>query len=142
AVDTTVERKIFDHGQIVVETEILRHVADALAHVFGIGLHVHAFHMRGPAAQRKKTSEHLDHGGFPAAGRAKKSENLSFFDTKAHAIYGDKIAEFANKIVGNDCSSVGRWNGCAHGSNFTSAAMPGRTRCEGSLMRTFMPKTW
>src|SRR5713226_7855905 len=43
AVDAAVELQIFGDGQIVIKTEILRHVADALAHCFGIRAYVQTF---------------------------------------------------------------------------------------------------
>src|SRR6266849_3920505 len=51
AVDTPVELKIFGDGEVVVEAEALRHVADALAHSFGFGTDVQTFHARVSEAE-------------------------------------------------------------------------------------------
>ena len=50
AVDAAVELQILCDGQIVVETEFLRHVADALADAFGVGANVETFHPGGTFA--------------------------------------------------------------------------------------------
>src|SRR6266581_9789256 len=52
AVDAAVELQIFCDGQIVIKTEILRHVADALAHGFGIGADIQALDLSRAAAKR------------------------------------------------------------------------------------------
>ena len=49
AVDAAVEGEIFFDGQIVVEAEFLRHVADALADFFGVGADVEIFDDCGAA---------------------------------------------------------------------------------------------
>src|SRR6266705_1793627 len=45
AVDAAVELQVFRDGEIVVEAEVLRHVADAFAHGFGIGADIQAFNL-------------------------------------------------------------------------------------------------
>src|SRR5262249_8304904 len=143
AINTAVKGEIFKDGQVVVEAEILRHVSNAFANFFGASAHVDAFYKRASAAKRKKTGQHFDDGGLTAAVGSKKTEDFAFFNSEADAIHGGKRAKFANEIVRDDSSSIGwRLGQVGHGKSFTSAAMPGRTRCEGSSMRTFTPKTW
>src|ERR1700704_886162 len=67
AVDAAVELKIFGDGEIVVETEPLRHIADVLAHGFRIGAHVDAFNVGLSASEGQESGEHFDYGGFAAA---------------------------------------------------------------------------
>src|SRR6266571_1484842 len=50
AVDAAVELQVFRDGEIVVEAEVLRHVADAFAHGFGIGADIQAFNLGVTAA--------------------------------------------------------------------------------------------
>src|SRR6266851_1934656 len=50
AVDAAVELQIFRDSEIVVETEVLRHVTDAFAHGFGIGADIQAFNLGVTAA--------------------------------------------------------------------------------------------
>src|SRR5579859_260362 len=107
AVDPAVKREIFEHRQIVVQTEILRHVADSLAHLFGAGSHIEPFHVRAASAEGKQTREHFDDGGFAAAVRAKKAEDFAFFDAEADIVDGHKRAELANKIFRDDGRAVG-----------------------------------
>src|SRR5690349_21694548 len=50
AVNAAVELQIFCDGEVEIQAEILRHVADALAHFFGVLAHVQPFDSRGAAA--------------------------------------------------------------------------------------------
>src|ERR1700676_494657 len=49
-IDAAIELKIFRDGQIVVQAELLRHVADALAYFFRVRAHVEAFDLRASSA--------------------------------------------------------------------------------------------
>src|SRR5579859_2109953 len=141
-INSTVEREIFENRQIVIKTEILGHVADALADFLRTCANVQPFHECVSAAERKQAGQHFDYGRFAAAIRTEKAENFTFFHAETDAVDRDKIAELANQIFGNDGGAVCGSGEVTHCNNLTSAAMPGRTRCEGSLMRTFTPKTW
>src|SRR5882757_9833682 len=102
AVDAAVELQVFRDGQVVVETEILRHVADVLADRFGIGADVEAFHEGGTAAEWQKAGEHLDDGGFSAAVGAEEAEDFAFFDAEADVVDGGEVAETAHEMFGGD----------------------------------------
>src|SRR5580700_6537955 len=60
AVDATVELQILRDGEVLIETVVLRHVPDTLAHSFGIHADVQSLHMRGATAERQKAGKHLD----------------------------------------------------------------------------------
>src|SRR5712692_4782188 len=115
AVDAAIELQIFGDGKIVVKTEILRHVADALANAFGFGAHIEAFDVSVATAERQKPREHFDDGGFPAAVGAEKAENFTFLDAKADVIDGGEIPEAAHEIVGGNGGFRRSWQDCGHG---------------------------
>src|SRR5713101_7011834 len=102
AVDAAVELQIFGDGQIVIKTEILRHVADALAHGFGIGADVQTFDFSGAAAERQKAGEHFDDGSFAAAVGAEEAEYFTFFDAEADVIHGGEITKTPHEMLGGD----------------------------------------
>src|SRR6266550_3174818 len=118
AVDTAVELQVFRDGQIVVETEILRHVTDVLADVFGIGADVEAFNEGGAAAERQESGEHFDDGGFAATVGAEETEDLAFFDAEADVVDGGEIAETAHKILRGDSGFGGIFPDVGHRLNF------------------------
>src|SRR6266568_2060696 len=101
-VDAAVELQIFGDGQIVIKTEILRHVADAFAHGFGIGADVQTFDLSGAAAERQKTGEHFDDGSFAAAVGAEEAEYFTFFDAEADVIDGGEITKTPHEMLGGD----------------------------------------
>src|SRR5712664_1900888 len=102
AVDPSVELQVFRDGQIVIEAEVLRHVADTFADGFGLGAYVEPFHMSGTAAERQKAGEHFDDRGFSAAVGAEETEDFAFFDAEADVVDGGEVAETPNQMVGGD----------------------------------------
>src|SRR6476646_3545653 len=67
AVYASIKLQIFRNGEIKIQAEILRHVADALANGFRIRAHIQSFYSRGPSTQRQQSREHFDDRGFTAA---------------------------------------------------------------------------
>src|SRR6266446_5208412 len=125
AVDAAVELQVFRDGQVVVETEILRHVADVLADRFGIGADVEAFHEGGTAAEWQKAGEHLDDGGFSAAVGAEETEDFAFFNAEADVVDGGEVAEAAHEVLRGDGGVSGRLQRRGHGfSSPLSASHP------------------
>jgi hypothetical protein len=92
----------------------LRHVTDTLAHCFGFGLHVEAFHLGRTAAQRQQTGEHLDDSGFSAAVGSEKAENFAFLHAEAEVVNGGETAEPPHKMLGGDGCPDGRWGFAGH----------------------------
>src|SRR5260370_2925244 len=77
AVNPAVKLQVFCDCEVVIEAEILRHVADAFADGFGIGADVKAFDAAGTAAERQEAGRHFDDGGFSAPVRPEHTENLA-----------------------------------------------------------------
>ena len=138
-----------------------RHVADALAHAFGILTHVDAVHPSVAGSKRQQAGEHLDDGGFSAAVGPQKTEDFALFHAQVHAIDGDDLAKPPHQALRKNRQAVGR-RCCCFGflrcdfhfcillcaagltyfcsmPSFTSAAMPAITFPLGSLMRSFTP---
>jgi len=86
AVNAAVEREIFRDGQIGIQTEILRHVADVFAHRFRILAHINAQDRSFATRERQQTREHFDDGGFSAAIGTEKPKDFAFLDAEADVI--------------------------------------------------------
>src|SRR5258708_449750 len=102
AVNAAVEREIFRDGQIGIQTEILRHVADVFAHRFRILAHINAQDRSFATRERQQAREHFDDGGFSAAIGTEKPKDFAFLDAEADVIHGREAAEPANEILCRD----------------------------------------
>ena len=103
SVNSAVEREIFFNTEVGVQAEILRHVADSLAHPFRIRAHVQSFDAGLASAQRKQTGQHFDHCGFAAAVGPEKTKNFSARDREADVVYGGKVSEFSHQPACGNC---------------------------------------
>src|SRR5467141_2175851 len=117
AVDAAIELQVFRDGQIVVEAEVLRHVADALAHGFRFGPHVETFDPGRSSTERQKSREHFDDGGFSAAVGPEEAKDLAFFDAEADVVHGGEVAEAAHEMFGGDGGVRGSLRDHGHGFN-------------------------
>src|SRR5258708_26247391 len=109
-------------------------------------------HVASPAAQREQAGQHFDDRGLAATVGSKKPENFTASHSERNIFYRSEVSEFANqpargnRRVGSFCNASRAI--CVRGHDylsprsFTSAAIPGSTRCEVSSMRIFTPKTW
>src|ERR1700694_3230285 len=118
AVDATVELQVFREGRIVVESEVLRHVADVLANSFRIGPHVKTFDPGRSSAERQKSGEHFDYRGFSAAVGAAESEDFGFFDAKADVVHGGDRHKAAYEMFGGNGGLRDRLRVGRHGLSF------------------------
>src|SRR3989442_14741797 len=90
----------------------LRHVADVLAHGFGVGADVQTFHARVSGGEGQQASEHFDHGGLTTAVGAEKAENFALPHLKADIVDGGELTELAHEVFGGDSDAVGDfWKG-------------------------------
>src|SRR5262245_45406989 len=139
AVDLCVETKVLKNGEIVVEGELLAHIADAHLHFRRIFHHVDAIDDATAARERENPREHLDYCGLAGAVRTEETEDFPGFDIEADTFDCDEVAELAHQVLCNDgrhyfTSLLPR--------NFTSALIPARRRFSGSSTRNFTPNTW
>ena len=117
AVDAAIELQVFRNSQVVVEAEILSHVADALANGFRIGGDIEAFDEGGTAAERQKSGKHLDNGGFSAAVGAEKTEDFAFSNAETDVVDSREIAKTADEILRGDGGVCGSLRNRSHSFN-------------------------
>ena len=98
-VDTTVEVDVLLHGEVIIEGELLGHIADDLLDLLGLGHYIEAFHMSLAGGWPEKAAEHPDRGGFPGSIGAKKPEDLSPVHLKADVVNGYKGTEDLDELV-------------------------------------------
>ena len=137
AVDAAVENEIFGNGEIGIEAEILRHVADIFADGFGVGANVDALDGGVAGRKRKQTGEHFDDGGFAAAVGAEKAEDFAFFDAEADVVHGGEVAEAADQMVGGDGGLVGVGHGLGVGSELDVGGHAGEDAMGGIVDADF-----
>ena len=101
-VELGVQFEVLQHGQLAVEREGLRHVADVAP-----GLHVVA--ADGPAEQprgalrgRQEAREHLHRRGLAAAVRAEEAEDFAAGDAEADIVDRGEAAEAPRQVLGLD----------------------------------------
>src|ERR1043166_5164883 len=122
AVGAGVELEVLEHGEIVVETVALRHVADPAPDPLGLLHHVHPDDVGAPRAGRDQPGEHPDGGGLAAPVGAEESEDFSPCHVEVEALDRHDRAEDLAEPAGYDPGAVagigwwGSWvarGGCA-----------------------------
>ena len=88
-----VKIEVLPHRQFGIEREGLAHVADAVTDRHVAGIHLVPEKLGLAFAGRQKPRQHLHGGGFSAAVRAEKAENLAARNLEADIVDGGKIAE-------------------------------------------------
>ena len=99
AVNPAEEVDVLFHGEIVVERELLRHVADVLADLFGILGDVEAGHGAPAGGGRQQPAEHADDGGFAGAVGTQETEDLALVHLEGDVIDGHEIAEGLDQVA-------------------------------------------
>ena len=117
AVNAAIELQILRDGQIVVQAEILRHVADSLADSFRIGADIEPFDVSLAATERQKAGEHFDDRRFSAAIGAEETEDFASLDAEADIVDRSKVAEAAHEMLGRDGRFAVRLRSRIHGFN-------------------------
>ena len=101
-IDPAEESQVLPHRQVFVERELLRHVADDLAHLFGIARDVEARDFRSSAARPEEAAEDADRRRFPRAVGSEEAHDFAAPRLEAHVVDGDEIAEALDEPVGAD----------------------------------------
>src|SRR5216683_1171912 len=133
AVDTGVEAEVLGDGEVFIEAEFLRHVADVALDVGGVFADVHAEDGAGAFSGCDESAEGFDDGGFAGAVGAEEAEEFSFVDVEGDVVDCGEVTEADGEAVGGDNRS--------HCSR-TVADMPDLRAPSGLSTRTFTPKTW
>ena len=89
-VDAAEERDVLIDGQLLVEREALRHVADAALDALGIAVDVDAADERRPGRGPQQAAQHADGGGLAGAVAAEEAEDLAGADVERHVVDGDE----------------------------------------------------
>ena len=82
AVEPGEESQVFDHLEIVVERELLRHVADVLAHGFRFTANIVSGNLCAAGGGLQQAAEHANGGGLAGAVRPEEAKDLAFSDFK------------------------------------------------------------
>ena len=96
------ERDVFGGGQLVVQHEVLRHVADLLAGTAREFAGVLAQHRQPAFGRREGTGEHADQGGLARAARTDDAQDRAARDVQADVVDGGQVAEAAADAVHRD----------------------------------------
>ena len=107
AVNPAEEIDVLFHGEIVVKRELLRHVADILADLFGIFGDVEAGHLAVARRGSEQAAEHADDGGFSGAVGSQKAEDFALGYLEGNVVDGREIAEHFYQIADFEGGAVG-----------------------------------
>ncbi|MNZ46506.1 hypothetical protein D3C78_641890 [compost metagenome] len=102
-----VQFEVLQYGQLAVQRERLRHVANPPARLHVLRIHRLAEQRAGSLAGRQQAGEHLHGGGLAAAVGAEEAEDLPALDAETDVIDRNEIAEAAGQVVGLDGDAVG-----------------------------------
>src|SRR5204862_742301 len=105
AVHPAEEADVLVHGQVLVERETLRHVADAALDAFRIAPHVGAAYDGGARGGPQQSAQHADGGGLAGTVAAEEAEDLAGAHVERHVIDGHEVAEALREIA--DLDGVG-----------------------------------
>ena len=105
AVDAGVEADVLGDGEVFVEAEFLRHVADVALDFGGVFADVHAEDGAGALGGRDESAEGFDDGGFAGAVGAEEAEEFSLVDLEGDVADGGEVAEADGEVVGGDDGS-------------------------------------
>ena len=93
AVDAGEERQVLGHGELLVEGELLGHVAEVLTRRRGAAGQIDAGHQRLSAARAQQAALHLEGGGLARAVGAEQAEDLPPAHREADVVGGGEIPE-------------------------------------------------
>ncbi len=93
SIDAGEEAQVLLHGQVAVEGELLRHIAEALTRLAGADFKIHIQHQRLTGGRHQQAAHHLKGGGFARAVRAEQAKDLAALDGKIDLVGGGEIAK-------------------------------------------------
>ena len=96
------QHQVLPHGELAIQREGLRHVADAAARFMIAGLHRAAENQRLAGARGQQPGQHLHRRGLAAAIRSDEAEDLAFADLEVHAVDGGEVGEPAGLVARDD----------------------------------------
>src|SRR5215469_7537330 len=102
AVDAGKELKVLLNGQVVIQRELLRHVADLAADGHGTKPSVLAGQLHGTGAGGKKPAQHLDRCGLAGAIGSEQAVDFSVTHLQRDAAYRSKLTKILAQPIGAD----------------------------------------
>src|SRR5688572_23689847 len=108
AVNGPIELHVLHDRQVVVQTELLRHVADAPTDPFGIGSDVDAGDLRSPGRRLHQAAEHPDRCRLARPVRPEEAEHLAPSDRQVEIVDGNEGTERLAEVLRPHGETSGR----------------------------------
>ena len=97
-----VEDHVLFHGQVLVQPEALRHVADLVLHRLRFARHVVARHARAALARVHQAAQHAQRGRLARAVRTHQPEDLALRHRQVEMVHRRQFAEALGQAAGFD----------------------------------------
>jgi len=135
-----IETDVLRNGQVVVQPEALRHVAQMQLGGFRVDSHVQAIDHDLPGIRTQHPGEHAHGGGFSGAIGTDQAQNLARLNAEIHSANGVHGAEALAQLAHLHGKCDGVRAHCPAGSKGieASAGMPGSSWWVGLSMSTRM----
>src|SRR5579875_391875 len=124
-IEPALQKKVLASRQLIIKTDLLGRVADAVADGIGVAVHIQTEDARLAARPVQKRDEYLDGRGLAGSIGSQETEELAAFHLKAHTLHG-------SRTVGVDLGEIthiddwfavhGFLNRCASGAGGSSNA--------------------
>src|ERR1035438_1229761 len=95
-----VEGHVLVHGQVLVQPEALRHVADLVLHGARFARHVVTGHAGAALAGVHQSAEHAEGGSLARAVRPHEAEDLALGDRQVEVVHRRQLAEALGEAAG------------------------------------------
>jgi len=102
AIDAAEEFDVFPDREIVVERELLGHIADGLLHVLGLAGDIEAVYFGPPGSRRQQAAQNPDRGRLPRPVRPQEAEDFAAPDVERDVVDGDEATEALDQVFGPD----------------------------------------
>src|SRR5262249_48220069 len=136
------EIEVLHHGEILVEREALRHVADALANLRGVLRHVDAVDDGGARRRPEETAQHLDQCRLARPVRSEETEDGAAWNVETHVAQGAHRTVVVRDTTHLDAVvAAGSLRAGGVHSKRTVAVIPALSSGAGSRRRR-IAKTW
>ena len=99
SVDPAEEINVLLHRQIVIERELLGHIADMFSDVLRFGRHIEPAYASPAIARGEQPAENANGGRLAGSVGAEEAENLAPTDGEGNVVYGDKGAESLHEAI-------------------------------------------
>src|SRR5579871_5628880 len=104
-IHTRVELQVLAHGQVLIERELLTHIANVLLDLLAFGGNVVTKYSPFARRRTQNPTEHANRRAFSGAVRAEEREDLSLLDPERNVVDSYLFAEGSRQVVHLDC----RW---------------------------------